>query len=933
MKFRLGKMRFKGIITLLILLWSAATFGQSSILISKNNDQLSWYRFVEEIEQNHEIQFYFDRNVIPDFKVSIKKDLTPLKELLADNLKPFEIFVSIDHRGNIFLTKQNYVITDLPLDFFRIKSIDQSSLITDTLADNTNEVFLKTTEEYFAQTFVIGTSEKGANKNRMSISGYIKNAETREPIIGATIIQSDIGTGVAANLEGYFRMDIAKGKHILTINSVSTTERKIEVNVLSDDTIDIFLEKEVFLLDDVIISAQKYSRVKGTEMGIEKIQMIMIKKTPLVFGEHDILKIALLLPGIQSVGEGSSGFNVRGSPTDQNIFYINNAPIYNTSHAAGFFSAFNSDAISEFSLYKNYIPINYGGRLASVFDIKPKSGSMTKTKVNGGVGLITGRILAEGPILADKSSFMVALRSTYSNWALKMVDDVEISDSKINFADLITNFSFQLNENNRLNIFSYASNDEMNLATKTKYDYQNYAASAIWKHYFKAQNNFELSLAHSTYTFTEENTEVLSFAYKHLNKIMHSEISANFNLIPHENHNLILGANSVLHNIDRGNPTPLNGESRFLPITLGTEKGLESGLYISDEWKISSKISMNGGIRYNLYKYLGPQTVNKYHEGFPKSEETIYETQSFKNNESIKTFQGFDTRFVTNYLVNSDLSFKIAYNRLHQYMYMLSNTVAIAPNYKWKLVDYNTKPMISDQFSAGVYANFPARRIELSLEGYYKKIQNLVELKNGTSIFLNEFVEQSTLQGELDAYGFEIMLKKPYGSVTGWINYTYSNTSVLVNSKFREDQINLGNSFPSNYDKPHAVNLVLSRNFSKRFNMTANFVYSTGRPITIPESLYYLNGVKYLNYSKRNEHRIPDYIRLDLSFNLEGNLKKHKISHGHWSFSIYNLLGRKNAYSVYFVNEDDQIKGYKFSVFGAPIYSLSYNFKLGNYDN
>lgn len=916
-----------------LILISTPIFSQSRIMITKEYDGLCWLCFIDKVEQNNNIRFYFDQEMIPDFNVSIVYDSILLERLLIDHLKPYNVLVSIDHAGNIFLTKEVSIITSLPTDFFQLPKPDPAFITADTSKLVNDKTFLQTTTEFFAQTLIVGTREKGVDKKKATISGFIKNSETGSPIFGATIVRKDLGTGVAANENGFYKLDIDKGKHILSINSVSTIEKKIEVEVLSDGNLDIFLNDKVNMLEDVIISAQKYGKVRGPEMGIERIPMIAVKKVPLVFGEQDILKIALLLPGVQSVGEGSSGFNVRGSPIDQNIFYINKAPIYNTSHVAGFFSAFNSDAISEFSLYKNYIPINYGGRLSSVFDIRTKQGSMDKTKVNGGIGLITGSILAEGPIKNDTSSFLIAARSTYSNWILSMLNDLEIGRSKIKFTDVITNLSFNPNARNQLNIFSYFSNDDLNLATNSKYDYQNYAASAIWKHYFKRNQNLELSLVHSTYAFNEENSEILSYAYKHLNKISHSEIIANFNINPHENHKLILGINSVLYHINRGNPAPLTDESRFMPITLGTEKGIESGIFISDEWVVSPKLTINGGFRYNRYTYLGPQKVFEYLEGFPKSENTIKDTLFFENNEAIKTHQDLDFRFGANYLVNNNLSLKVAYNRLHQYMYMLSNTVAIAPNYKWKLTDYNTEPMTGDQFSLGMYSHFPAFRIELSIEAYYKKVQNLVELKNGASLFLNEFIERSTLQGKLDAYGLEIMIKKPYGSITGWINYTYSSSSVLIDSDIKENKINFGLPYPSNYDKPHALNLVLNRDFSKRFSMSANFVYATGRPITYPVSLYYLNGVKYLNYSRRNENRIPDYTRLDVSFNLEGNLKKHKIAHGYWSFSIYNLLGRKNAYSIYFTKVDDKIKGYKFSVFGSQIYSITYNFKLGNYDN
>ena len=935
MKYLLSREKISDLIILagLFFVFSTPILCQSQILAKKEYNHLSWLGFINKLEQNNDIKFYYDKETIPDFNIIIENDSSSLREILINNLKSFNIFVSIDDSGNVFLTKKLAVKTDLPPNFFQIPKQDQQMVIKDQLEQSGDKKFLKTTDEYIAQTFVIGTRGRGNNKTEAIISGHIKNSESGDPIIGATIILSDLGTGVATDDQGFFTLKINKGKHNLTINSVNTIEKKIEVEVFSDGNLDLLLDTKVFFLQDVLVSAQAYNKVSGTQMGIEKTPIIMVKKIPLVFGEHDILKIAMLLPGVQSVGEGSAGFNVRGSPTDQNIFYINNTPIYNTSHVAGFFSAFNSDALDEFSLYKNNIPIKYGGRLASVFDIKSKWGSMKKTTASGGLGIITGRILVEGPIKKDQSSFLVAVRSTYSDWILSMVNDEKINQSKVKFADVITNFTFQLNKNNQLNIFSYYSNDEMNLASKTEYDYQNHGASIIWKHFHKNKYNFELSLIHSGYDFNEENSEITSFAYKHLSKIKHTEISSSLNINFQENHKLNFGVNSILYQINKGNPMPLSPESQFKPLTLGDEKGLESGIFISDEWEISPEFIVNGGLRFNLYSYLGPQKLYNYIEGVPKSEYTVRDSLFFDKNEFIKTYSGLDFRLAASYKFNDDLSIKFAYNRLHQYLYMLSNTIAIAPNYKWKLTDYHSKPLIGDQFSVGLFSNLWGNNYELSIETYYKKNQNLVEIKNGASLFLNEFTERSTTQGKLDAYGVEFMIKKKLGELTGWINYTYSNSTMLVKSKFLEDQVNFGKPYPSNYDKPNALNLVVNYDISKRLNMSANMVYSTGRPITYPSTIYFENGVEYLNYSNRNAYRIPDYLRLDLSLTLEGNFRKQKLAHGSWNLSVYNVLGRKNAYSVYFTNKNGVINGYKFSVFGTPIISLTYNFKLGNYEN
>lgn len=918
----------------LSLFFTLQSFSQSDIIVTNAYNNLSWTDFVESIESKYNVSFFYKEINIPDFNISISDESVTLKKLLEDNLRAFNIIVSIDKRGNVFLTKEVSLNTNLPDDFF--ESLKQKKeVVIETTTVKTDAAFMKTTSEYIAKTIVVGTKEKGINKTRVKISGYAKNAKTGEAIIGATIMDKESGSGAATDKNGYFEITLKKGKHILIANSVNINEYRIEVNILSEGTLDILLDDKIYLLDDVVISAQRNNKVKGTQMGVESLSTKTVKNIPLVFGEKDVIKVALLLPGVQTVGEGSAGFNVRGSPTDQNLFYINNVPIYNTSHASGFFSSFNSDAIDEFTLYKSNIPVKYGGRLSSIFDIRTKQGDQNKIKANGGISLITGRVLVEGPIVKDKSSFLVGMRSTYSDWAIDMMfKDKDIKDSKANFADFVSNLSFQLNKNNLLNIFSYYSYDKMDLvSTKTKYNYKNVGFSVNWKHFFKQKNTFELSLAHSIYDFEKEESEFEFAAFKQNYKLEHSEIRANFNFKPNKKHNIDAGINSTLYRVDRGSRLPLGNGSLVRELILGKEKGLESGIYIGDEWDITPKLALNAGIRYNIYASLGPQTVYKYTEGLPKVEENIQETLVFDNNKIVKSYGGLDYRIAAKYSITDDVSVKASFNRLHQYIYMLSNTISVSPDYTWKLVDYNTKPIIGDQFSVGLFSNLSANAYEVSIEAYYKKVQNLVEIKDGQDFSLNKYIEQSTLQGNMKAYGVEFMLKKNIGPLTGWINYTYSHTSVLIDSEFTENRINYGESYPSNYDKPHAFNFVANYDFSRRYRLSGNVVYSTGRPITYPTSYYYQNGTKILNYSKRNEYRIPDYFRVDLSFTIEGNLQKRKVAHGSWTISIYNLLGTHNPYSIYFKQEDDKIKGYKLSIFGAPIVSLTYNFKLGNYEN
>lgn len=918
---------------LILVIWSVciSSFAQSikseSIQISQSYSNLDWSQFVKKVEKNYNVHFFYQITDFPDFRITFDSDSIILKKLLTNHLLQYNVFASYDRNGNIFLTKNSRITTQLPPHFFKVQVIKEE----EEQEDKTDKDFIQTTKEFIAQTIIVGTKEAGVNKRTATIQGKATNSITGLAVEGATIVDLISGKGVVTDKNGIYKVTLNKGKHVFKISSVNILEKQIEIDLRSSGVLDLILDDKIIMLKDVIISAEKDNKVVGTQMGLDKVSTKNVKKIPLVFGEKDIVKIALLLPGVQTVGEGSSGFNVRGSPTDQNLFYINNVPIYNTSHVSGFFSAFNADVIEEFSLYKSNIPLQYGGRLSSVFEITTKTGNKDNFTARGGIGPITGRITVEGPIQKGKSSFLIGVRSTYSDWILNFAKDPIIKNSKAQFADAVTNFSFQINENNHLNIFSYSSTDNMDIYTQSKYDYQNFGGSINWMHYFKNQNSFELSIAHSGYQFQEENNQLEVASYTHNNALGHSEFKAIVDIIPVDNHHIQFGLNSTLYSIDKGVYSPLTGVSLIEHTDLGSEKGIESGIFISDEWKVNEKLTFYGGLRYNLFTYFGEQDVNHYVAGMPLTEENLIDVIHYGDWEAIKTYGGLDFRFAVNHLINDNISVKAAYNRLHQYIYMLSNTIAVSPNYKWKLSDYNTKPIIGDQITLGFYSNLWAERYELSVETYYKFSQNIVEIKDGANLFFNENTEQATLQGNLNAFGVEMMLKKLNGRLNGWVNYTYSNSTVLVDSPFAENRINYGDPYPSNYDKPHAFNLVANYDFSRRIALSGNVVYSTGRPITYPTSIYYYGDIPTLSYSSRNAYRIPDYFRVDISVNLEGNLLKRKLGHGTWSFSVYNVLGRKNAFSVYFEEKEGLIQAYKLSIFGAPIFSISYNFKLGNY--
>ncbi len=929
MKFQIN--RALGIFIGLLVSVSSILAQSDEVYIDKSYNNLEWVDFVNKVENNFHIKFYYEDSVLNSLRVKINNDLL-LKQVLWENLRPLKLSFVFENE-NIFINKGTAVSTELPKGFFDVSLSDADDMLDDRSKESNIQEYLSTRKALLSRNIVVGNRKDGAGKETVIIDGFIKNTEDGLPIIGASLYFEETETGTTTNERGYFSISLKKGKYSLNVNSIESKEEKYQLEVLSDGRIEIFLDRKIYALDEVIIRSDMEDNIRGTQMGFDKISAKSIKEIPSIMGERDIVKVALLLPGVQSVGEGASGYNVRGSPADQNIFYLNNIPVYNTSHLFGFFSAFTPDAISDFKLYKSNIPAKYGGRLSSIFDITAKEGNKKKFSLRGGISPITGSLMVEGPFAKDKSSYLIAVRSTYSDWVLKLIDNYEIQNSNARFADAITNFSIALNPNNQIKILTYYSYDDISLISQTDYGYENIGASIGWDHIIRNKHNLQLTYSFSNYSFNEENNQIEWAAYKNNYNLQHNEVRANITLRPNEKHSISFGFNSILYNLDNGDHLPLNELSEVIPVDMGVEKGVEGGIYVDEEWTVTPVFSISGGFRLNYYSYLGPQDVYEYINGAPLEIENIIDTVHYANNESITTSINPDFRIAAKYILSPQFSVKASFSQLHQYIFMLSNTIAMSPTDKWKLSDSHIKPMRGQQYSVGIFTNFFKGKLEFSAEAYYKKVENLVEYKDGANLVVTQAVETEVLQGDLDAYGLELMIKKPYGRLNGWINYTYSSSSVLVKGDDEFTSINFGKSYPANYDKPHALNLVLNYKLSRRLSFSSNVVYSTGRPITYPTSIFYQDGVPNTYYSSRNEYRLPDYFRLDLSVNLEGNLKKNKIIHGSWSFSVYNVTGRNNAYSVYFKSENGVINGYKLSIFGSPILSLSYNFKLGNYDN
>ncbi|HPE55625.1 MAG TPA: TonB-dependent receptor [Bacteroidales bacterium] len=887
---------------------------------------------INHVKTDSQIQFYiYPKDSLPEVLVKIPEGNTGILEVLNYSLKEtgFNAFLGFDNQ--IFIIRGKQLATEFPSGFFENENSNTED--TDVIQSKSQNEFLNTDDKFITREITIGNEKDGRGKKTFVLQGTVSNEKTKQPIVNGNIYISELERGVLTGNDGRFYIELKKGTYTIRFSSLESIEQNYKVTLLSDGELDVLLPTKSYQLSEVVVSSSRNHNVSGSQMGFERITVKQIKEIPVVMGERDLIKVALLLPGVQSVGEGSSGFNVRGSPVDQNLFYINRVPVYNSSHLFGFFSVFNADAVSEFTLLKGNIPAQYGGRLSSIFDITAHEGRKDKFSMKGGISPITANVMLEGPLQKDKSSYMLSFRSTYSDWILGRTRNLTLKNSSAFFGDLMAGFSIQLDPKNEINIFGYYSYDDADIAGLTTNKYQNQGGSVLWKRVVNEKHTFDLSLASTTYNFENQNLEYDYAAYKQQFDLMHHEIKSSFTYRPNHQHAVQVGLDAILYNTKRGDLKPASESSEIKPQSYEPEQATELGFFISDQWNISKKLEATAGLRFNLYNYWGPKTVYSYYEGLPVESQYITDTTYFAKNTNIKSYSNPDYRIGLKYLISENLSVKAGYNRLHQYIFMLSNTVAVSPTDTWKLADSHIEPMTGDQLSAGVYTNILGGFLEFSLEGYLKKVNNLVEYKDGANLVSAENPETEIIQGELNAYGIEFMVRKPRGDLNGWVNYTYSKSEIRAVNEITGEQNNLGFTYPANFDKPHSFNLVANYKLSKRLSFSGSVVYSTGRTITYPTALYYLNGIEITHYSQRNQYRLPDYFRVDVAMNFEGNLKRNKLIHGSWSFSVYNLTGRKNAYSVFFSNEGGEIKAYRLSVFGVPIFSVTYNFKLGNYDN
>ncbi len=923
--------RILQIILLILLLLPFSLQAQDSDIIFKGTFQdVPFGEFVREVEEQTGVRFFFLENWIKGVRVTASGEALSLRRTLDKTLLPAGLYYHLEEGRLIYLSNRQAFVSQLPDYSGSVGSLGQLEEDSGGLT-STEQRYIDGRKAGRLETLTVGDRKEGGGKNVAVLHGKISDLETGDPLIGATIYFEELQKGTATDVNGRFNMVVRPGKYTVEFKCMGMEDRHNYLEVLSDGDLVIAMEKSIIALTEVVVHANRYHNVRGTQMGFDRLNYKVLKEVPVVMGEKDILKVIQMLPGVQTVGEGAAGFNVRGSAADQNMIYVNKVPVYNSSHLFGFFTSFSPDIVKDFTLYKSNLPASYGGRLASFFDITARQGNLNKYTARGGVSPVTARLSLEGPIQKGKSSFILAGRSTYSDWILGRLEDQELRESKANFNDLSGMLTWEPGEKTLIKAFGYYSHDFFKLGNTNQYEYNNAGGSININRRLSSRLNGDLALVYGTYDFTTIDEQVASESWTQSYRIEHYEAKVDMAWLSLGKHKLTFGGNAILYNLDRGDVIPYGDISMRVPVELGMEKGLETAVYLADEITLTPRLTLYGGLRFATYLSLGPDEAQVYGEGLPLQPGSVVDVIDAGPYELLKAYTGLEPRVSLNFMLGANNSLKFSYNRVNQFLFMLSNTVAISPTDQWKLCDYNISPPYVDQVSLGFYQDFPRGGLNTSLEVYYKKIHDVVDYRDGASFISTPHVETATLQGQQEAYGFEALFKKNIGKLSGWVAYSYSRSIMEVDSPLPTERINFGDPYPSNFDRPHNLSVVTNVKLNRRLSFSANMVYTTGRPVTYPISIYYVDGMQFVDYASRNSYRIPDYFRVDFSINLEGNLKERKLFHSYWMLNFYNATGRKNAYSVYFQNDEGSINGYKLSIFGQMVVTLSWNFKLGNY--
>ena len=766
-----------------------------------------------------------------------------------------------------------------------------------------------------------------------TLSGTVQDSATGEDLIGATVYFPELQKGSSTNQYGFYSITVPAGQYKVVFNSLGYRVWEQNIHLQANRKLNVALAPQSTALKEVEVMGRRVdANVRSNEMSVAELDAKTLKKVPQLLGENDLIRTLTLLPGITTVGEGSSGFNVRGGNSDQNLILLDEAPVYNASHLFGFFSIFNADAVKDVKVYKGGIPARYGGRLSSVVDVRQKDGNNKAFAANGGIGLISSRLLVEGPLKKDKASFMVAGRRSYADIFVRLSGDPDINQNIVYFYDLNTKLNYKINDRNRLYLSGYFGRDVLAIQNQFGFDWGNGTGTLRWNHLFSDKLFANFSAVYSDYNYTLGTPDDVEFPFELGSRIRDYHLKSNFEWYPNPKNQVEFGAEGIYYQFDPGK------FSGLLNIELQQEFALEPSLYISHQYEFSPRFKLRYGLRYSSFYNIGAQKIRLYQNPSHPSEGEVIDSTRFNSGEVIKGFdglEGLEPRLNLTYLLNENKSLKFSYNRTRQYIHLISNTTSPTPVDVYRPAGKYIDPASVHQVAAGYFQNFDENQYEFSLEGYYKKLNNLVDYRAGADIIFTQYIETELLSGEGRSAGMEFLLRKNKGAITGWIAYTLSRTELRVQSPVASEVVNNGTWYPANFDKPHDLSVVLMYALSKKWELGATFVYQTGRPISVPSGRIEVNNVVAPVFDLRNNGRIADYHRLDISATYKKPPKPGKKFKTSINFGVYNAYGRSNPFSVTFrqANADDPPSASgtvaeQLSLFATIIPYITWNFKF-----
>ena len=791
-----------------------------------------------------------------------------------------------------FILHSKSVFTSLPTGYFDSgKNLSDDSELQKYLAEQSAVVTFQN------KVYEIGESTAG-RRGKVYVSGHVRDVASGEPLTGVSVYDDKTGAYTVTDGDGFYRLALPVGDNLLNLSGYSLDDMHLTLKVWDDGVLDVVMKEKVLALTGAVISADAVSHHRDAKIGIERVRMEVINKIPSAFGEGDIIKAVLTLPGVKSVGEASSGFNVRGGSTDQNLILFNDGTIYNPTHLFGIFSAFNPDIVSEVELYKSSIPAEFGGRISSVLDVRSREGNANKITGSLGLGLLTSRFHLEGPLVKGKTTFIMGGRTTYSNWLLRLLpENSDYSGGTASFSDLNASLTHKINDANTLQAYFYWSRDGFEFARDPAFRYANLNASAKWRRRISSRLNMTASAGYDRYGARLDNSlgENQLSGYRVNTQIHQGFGKLTFSYGVSDAHSLTFGANATYFNLQPGAMSPLyEGESLVKTWAIDRQQAVEPALFASDSWTVSPKLTLEGGVRLSGLLALNPA----------------------------KFYVNPEFRLSGKYSFRDNLSVKAGFNTMSQHIHLISNTSSISPIDTWQLSTDRIRPQTGWQAATGLYWTV-ADAVDLTLEAYYKRTAHQLDYKSGATTLMNPHLADDLVETYGKAYGVELMAKKSSGKLSGWVSYTFSRSLLREMQDRGVATINGGEWYNAPHAKPHEVKLVGNYKFTHRYSISTNLEYATGRPVTLPIGMYRYGGWR-LAYSQRNTHRIPDYFRLDLALNIDPGHYLKQFTHMSFTIGVYNVTARKNAYSVFF----NGAQSYLLSVFAYPIPYINLNLKF-----